>query len=359
MNKKVNIVYDNLVYKFQKSGGVSRYWYEITRRVSEKKNTNITYVSNKKSFYEIKNIKKNIIEEQIHHKILKYIPFTIKLKKNSIFHSSFYRISLQKNIINVTTVHDFTYEKYRRGLSKFIHSTIKNFAIKNSKGIICISESTKKDLLKYLPNVDENKIKVIYNGANKDFYKLKDLNLPAKFLNLLGQKIILFVGNRKHYKNFNLAIDVVSQLPTFKFCIVGNDELEKEEINSLNMKLKNRYTFYRNISDQDLNIMYNISFCLLYPSSYEGFGIPIVEANRSGCPVVANNKSSIPELVGSTRLLTDSEDVSSFISKIKLLEDEAIRQEEINLGLKNAQKFDWDITAKNVLEFYIELLKNK
>ena len=168
----LKIIYDNIIFSLQKAGGISVYWYELIKRLQNKNNVLFFEKNNENIFSKNLNIKTHI-ESRLPIKILRYLPFLKNLPEKYIFHSSYYRVSLQKNVLNIVTVYDFTYEFFRRGVAKTIHSLQKGFAINNADGIICISENTKKDLLKFYPNVDEEKVKVIYNGVVDEFKRLK------------------------------------------------------------------------------------------------------------------------------------------------------------------------------------------
>lgn len=227
----MKIVYDNIIYSLQKAGGISAYWKGLSSRL---KNSGIDII-----FYGYPN--DNIFmsyldvdfkkESSINYKINRYLDFQQKLPKGSIFHSSYYRIANQKDVVNITTVHDFTYEYYRSDLARLIHSWQKSRAINKSDGIICISENTKKDLLKFYPNIKEEKIEVIYNGVDDTFCQLKD---PSQYLKirypvLYNKKYILYVGNRNSYKNFDIAVKVVEQIHNCVLVIVGGGDISDKE----------------------------------------------------------------------------------------------------------------------------------
>jgi len=133
--------YDNIIFSLQKAGGVSDYWFELLKR----------FKLNGVQCFELDNdnvfsSQLNLItrrESRIPLKILRYLPFQKNLPAYSIFHSSYYRVSLQKNIANVTTVHDFTYEYFTKGFRQKVHTWQKSFAIRHSAGIVCVSENTK------------------------------------------------------------------------------------------------------------------------------------------------------------------------------------------------------------------------
>ncbi|WP_220797582.1 glycosyltransferase family 4 protein, partial [Paraclostridium bifermentans] len=283
-----------------------------------------------------------------------YLSLKIKIKPNSIFHSSYYRIANQRNVINIVTVHDFTYEYFISGLAKKIHVLQKKNAIKKSDGIICVSENTKEDLIKFYPYIDENKIKVIYNGVSDDFYNIEDSE--NKNNNRYSQqKFIMFVGDRSGYKNFDVAIKVVENMENYKLMIIGGKELSQYEIRLLKNSIGDRYEHLKGISNEELNILYNSAFCLLYPSSYEGFGIPVIEAMKSGCPVVAMKCSSIPEVAGNAGVLVENKNYDEFIEAVKKLENQPFRGNIIKAGFKQAQKFSWEKTYKDTVEFYKEI----
>lgn len=351
----MKIVYDNIVFSLQKIGGISVYWGELIKRVSG---------VGKVIFYESKNsnlIGENLSvatkkESTVNYKFLGRIPFLKKIEARSIFHSSYYRVSLQKDVANITTVHDFIYEKFRTGFARHLHVWQKKIAIYRSDGIICISENTKKDLIKLYPNVDEKKIRVIYNGVGKEFKNNKN-HLSHKFNELRGKKYILYVGGRSKYKNFDKAIDVLLNMKEYTFVVVGNDFTSEE--NERLKKINNRTYLFKNILTEELNILYNNAFCLLYPSSYEGFGIPIVEAMKASCPVVSVNRSSIPEISNGCALLVDRIDTDSFIKEILKLENKEFREIQINKGLIQAGKFSWDKCFNETYEFYKEVWNKK
>ena len=185
-NNKVNVISDNIIFSLQKAGGISVYWHELLSRllIETEITSNFIEIPNQNIFRKNLTIPHSKILENPHSKypliIQRYLNPSIKSK--GIFHSSYYRTVNSENIINITTVHDFTYEYYRLGLPKLIHQIQKGKAIKNSKRIICVSQNTKTDLLKFHPKLNEDYVKVIHNGVdniyqpivNKDEAALKN-----------------------------------------------------------------------------------------------------------------------------------------------------------------------------------------
>jgi len=222
-------------------------------------------------------------------------------------------------------------------------------SIKNSDHIVCISKNTKKDLLNYIPDVDESKISVIYNGVSKEYRPLHSIEQQYG-------DYILFVGGRQNYKNFEFTVNAVRDTK-YKLLICGNElsNLEKKMLDEL-LGL-HRYKFKLRPSNIELNNIYNQVHSLIYPSSYEGFGIPVLEAQRAGCPVVALNTSSIPEIIGDGGLLLNSLDKEEFKSLIFEIDSFRNRERLIEAGLYNSSKYSWTKMANGYKSLYDKLLK--
>jgi mannosyltransferase len=353
----LKVIYDNIVFNLQRSGGISVYWKELIDRVINEENVDV-------SFIEYEGSEENIFRKQLkipsnmkqlkssfpNIKINRYFNLANNLSEKVIFHSSYYRTMRGKNIINVVTVHDFTYEKKFKSYRGKIHIFQKKRALENADAIICISENTKKDMIEIYPHLESKIIKVIYNGYNsKDYYYKPDLK-P-------GNNVV-FVGARKGYKNFDKCVELMSKTQNIFLNIVG-PPLDREEVEFLNKKIPNRYKESTHVSNEELNDIYNNSICLIYLSDYEGFGIPIIEAMSAGCPVIALKKSSIPEVAGNAGLLFDTIEYDLIVNSIyKLRDDRQFREEQVELGLKNSKRFSWESCYEGVISFYQDLYKN-
>tara|TARA_B100001057_G_scaffold330542_1_gene330844 strand:+ start:8905 stop:9996 length:1092 start_codon:yes stop_codon:yes gene_type:complete len=360
--KNTKIVYDSIIYSLQSVGGISNYWTELIKRITKIHKT-INYEKKNKNIFRKEINISQLNESGIPTKILRFLPFQKKLPARSIFHSSYYRTTFQKDVVKIITIYDFIHE-YKKNI--FLRTLIRwqiNLSIKNADGIICISNSTKNDLFKFLPNINKQKVKTIYISITNHFYKIKDLKneiSDIEFNFLIDKKIILYVGSRKKtYKNFSLTLDIVEALKECVLVSVGPDEISNKERAEINRKIKGRFYHLTKLSSNKLNKLYNLSFCLIYPSTYEGFGIPVLEAMKAGCPVVSTNMSSIPEVVENAAILVKQIKKENFIEAIKLLDDHNFRSNLINKGKAQAEKFSWNKCFEETNKFYHDIYNKK
>ena len=334
----MKIIFDNIIFDLQKFGGISRYWLEVTNRF---KASNECYFFNGLTNEKISNhFKVSNKESAVPIRFLRYLDFQRKAD-GDIFHSSYYRI--MKGIKNVVTVHDFTYEYYRKGLAKYLHSYQKKRAIQNAELIICISESTKKDLYKFYPNLNK-KVNVIYNGVGEKFKKIYDY----KTFN----SRVLYVGDRKNYKNFDQLVDALKLTNDFELDIVGGGKLTKQELSKLN---KINFKHYEAINDEGLNQLYNISFAFVYPTLYEGFGLPIIEAFKAGCPVVCHKGSSTVEIAKDCAIVGEISPEFILESLIKL-KDLDFRKKLVDKAILEAKNYSWDKCFEQTRKAYKSIL---
>lgn len=258
----------------------------------------------------------------------------------------------------VSMVHDVIYKAdpdflpsiYRMYLQFFAH-----FSIRISDLIITISEYSKKDILRHY-NIDEGKIKVILQSANKEFRPLSlsetEKNDLKKSLGISG-KIVLYVGMLENRKNISGIIKVADELlntdANALFLLVGKVGYGGEKILREARKRKN-IKHLTNIDDNILKKLYNTADAFLFPSYYEGFGYPPLEAMQSGLPVVASDNTSLSEIIAQGGILHDADDFKSMANDIKrLLSDENFSRDMRNLGIKRAADFSLDSTVKEII----------
>lgn len=358
------VLLDNIIFSLQKSGGISVVWQEHIARLLKDTDFKCRFIEYDKA---INNIFRKIVT--IPTECLKILPSrNLKIKRyfnikgdeyNSpyIFHSSYYRIDKNKLAKNITTVHDFNYEYFVSGLKQKIHSSQKGYAINNSDAIICISNSTKRDLLHFFPNVNTDIVHVVHNGVNPGFHRIKVENYKL-LLPFENGGFILYVGGRHaQYKNFSLVVDVCHDLK-IPLVIAGGEQFLEQEIINLNTKLgQSNYTYLSSLPTEDLNELYNRALALVYPSLYEGFGIPILEAQKAGCPVIAFAVSSIPEVMGNSDLILKEKTIGAVTSALKeLMNSPNLRDCEIQKGIANSNLFSWDNTYNETIKIYKSLL---
>lgn len=347
------LFFDNIVYALQPFGGISNYWFELTRRFLSSNEFDI-------HFFETGSPKDNLFRKSLTidpEKIVntnrggiiteRFFRIPLQVKGKGIFHSSYFRMPhMNTNLYTVTTVHDFIHEKYHGYLRTMLHNYAKRRAINESNIIITVSNNTRNDLLNYYPNVDENRVIVIHNGVSEHFKPL-----PNK--NKLLPKFVLYVGSRDHYKNFNFVLEVLSMNTNLELVVIGKP-FSKTESKLLHSKLKQKVTLLTGIDTIKLNELYNSATCLFYPSSYEGFGIPLVESMKAGCPFIALKGSSITEVAGNAGILLETLNVDEASNAIQKIEKS--RESLIEKGFVQSEKFSWQNCFNETQNIYKTLL---
>jgi mannosyltransferase len=350
----INLYYDNIVFDLQNIGGISSYWYELTTRLLDNPDVNMKFYQTSTTSDNILGTGLNLNADQVavRNKAGKLVERFRTLNdwdfaEKGVFHSSYFRVPVKHSKVKVvSTIHDFTHDLFFKGPRVWIHNYAKRRSVARSDAIITVSENTKIDLLKYFPKLDERKIHVIYNGVSEKF----------KHLATLGDQeysMLLFVGNRDAYKNFKFTVELVARDKGYTLNIVGSPLSLAEKL-YLDAILPGRYIIHSYISTEHLNLLYNQAACLVYPSSYEGFGIPLLEAMRAGCPFLALNGSSIPEVAGDAGYLLRSLDLDEADAALKRIV--ADRPSFSEKGYKQAEKFSWDKCYSETYNLYNSLI---
>jgi len=226
--------------------------------------------------------------------------------------------------------------------------------IKRASHIIVDSQSTRSDLIKYL-KIPDNRISVIYLGVNHSRFKPYSINL-------LDKPYILYVGSERPRKNlgrlFQAFTKLKTEFPELKLVKVGpsgrhkrfrRDTMRKSDTLGISRDI----IFVDYTSELDLAYYYSSAALLAYPSLYEGFGLPPLEAMACGCPVVTSNTSSLPEVVGEAGIMVNPLDIDSLVEAMRqVLTDNELRDNMVRKGLEQSRKFSWEKTAEQTLKVY-------
>jgi len=268
----------------------------------------------------------------------------------------------------VVTLHDVGFKYFPElytPLERIYHNWCMRFSVKHANRIIAISKATKEDLVK-LYNADEKKITVIYHGYDrKKYFVKKDPQNPK--IKPLGQ-YIYFIGRLEAKKNLITLVKAFALLKQnrfvkYKLVLAGRPGYQYEQISDLISSLddfvKRDIIELGYVSDEDAPLYMRNADIFAFPSNFEGFGMPLVEAMASGVPVVASNTTSIPEILNGAGLLHSVHDHKQLCDHLlRLIGDQKAYQKYVKSGLLRATDFKWEDAASKTLEVIEELASN-
>lgn len=310
-----------------------------------------------------------------------YPPFSLKSilllhkllakERIDVFHSPFCVIPLLAKCPQVMTVHDLMAIKYpgffagRRFLARIFGRTyfkiFMTLSLKKAKAILAVSKQIKEDLIDFMPNT-QHKITVTHEGVEESFRKIPEERKIALFRrvhNLKG-KTVLYLGSIRPHKNIDRLIKAFSILLSqsdveCQLVIAGEKDKNLLALKSLTntLGLSNKIVFLDHLSQREVILLMNAADIFVFPSLYEGFGLPPLEAMACGTPVVASNIASIPEVVGEAAILVNPKDEQEIAyAMLRLFTDSNLRQELIEKGYQRIRFFTWNNTAKQTLRIY-------
>lgn len=359
------ILFDNQMFTFQRFGGVTRYFADLMYNLpdGEFASTMPAYfcenhyvVNTYGQKYASLNFPKNYrVRRRIYQLVNNmYALQAIRSGEYDIFHPTYFSpyfldIVKSKGKPFVLTVHDMTFEHYPQDVLIY-DKTIPNkkLLVAEADHIIAVSENTKRDIVELL-GTDPSKISVVHHG-----YRLVT-DASAQ----LFDRYILYVGERKGYKNFYRWLSAIRSLlvidPTLKVVCTGNPFTKHEE------DLFRKWNIDKSViqisaNDAQMASLYRHALCFVFPSQYEGFGIPILEAFYNGCPVCLSNASCFPEVAGDAALYFNPNDAQSMYDALReIITKETLRKELVAKGYERAKGFTLERMVENTCDVYRKL----
>jgi glycosyltransferase involved in cell wall biosynthesis len=356
--------------------GIGWFSYEILKRLTQNHPEHqFLFIFDRpydSSFVFADNVEAIVVGPQARHPFLYLIWFEFSipriLKKHQVdlFLSPDSYLSLSTSIPSVTVIHDLNFEYYPKDLlffARMYNKTMFPRFARKAKRVISVSEYSKQDIHK-LYGIPKEQIDVVYNAANErfkalDFTEIEDVRKEYSG----GIPYFVYVGALNPRKNLVNLLKAFDQLcekegAKAKMIVVGNKMYRTQAIDDTykNMKFKEQVVFLGHLKTEDLNRIYGAALALAYVSYFEGFGIPIVEAFRSHCPVITSNVTSMPEVAGDAALLVDPfsvDEISSALSRI--LNEDDLRKQLIEKGCQQVKKFSWDISAEKMWESLVKI----
>jgi glycosyltransferase involved in cell wall biosynthesis len=363
-------LYDHQIFEGQVFGGISRYFFELMNRYYNNQILNFKLsliysdnhyltgapFSHHLSSHIIPSLPgkrcSNLQREFLHAANIHWSERQISKGNYDLFHPTYYDpyfLKYLKGRPYVLTVYDMIHELYPDMLSGDPTSDQKKIVVNRADIIIAISESTKKDIVKIF-DIDPALIKVVYLATSLG-------NIKPDTTLVLPQRYILFIGNRTIYKNFIFFITSLSSLlkrdrSLHVICAGGGNFSEKEQ-NLLKKLNINKQVLYYSFNDSMLFQLYAKAQLFVFPSLYEGFGIPMLEAFSCGCPVAASFTSSLPEVGGDAAQYFDPTNATSLLDTVEeILNNQHLQESLKNRGYLRLKDFSWEKTAEDTERVY-------
>jgi len=303
------------------------------------------------------------IREQIH------VPWVLRRERPDVFHAPHYVLPPAARCRSVVTIHDcihLMFPQYLPNRAAYAYARASMWsAVRRSHRILTVSEASKRDIIHFF-NVAPEKIVVVYNAIDERFSMAPGEEDVARVRERyqLDHEFVLYVGNIKPHKNLVRLIEAFDLLrqragcDQLKLLIIG-DEISK--LPALRRavhrhKLHKHVRFLGFQPDATLAILYRLAAVFVFPSLYEGFGLPPLEAMACGTPVVTSNVSSLPEVTGDAAMLVDPYDVESIAGGVQgVLQSPALRDELREKGIRRAREFSWERSVARTRELYQEI----
>lgn len=364
-DRTVSVLFDHQCF-WEKFGGVSRYFTEILKTNNEYANYQLAlkYSNNeylKELDFAYKPFLSNVQIPKKHYLISAVNkPNSIKTIKHSdasivhLTHYDPYLFKYLKGKVVISTIHDLNFFATPQFFGKQT-KLLKNWqtqCINKSDKLITISENSKKDLVNFF-NIPEEKISIIYHGISDVFSKSSERNI-------LPYPYILFVGRRNGYKNFSIVEKVFSMItdkyPDIRLVCTGLPFSDNEKKHFANLKINSKVIHF-SATERDLVNLYSNALFFVFPSFYEGFGFPLLEAMACECPVLCSNASCFPEIASNAASYFDPNSVEELCEKmIEIIENERLRTNLIKNGLKRKKDFSWEESRIKHFELYKSLI---
>lgn len=383
----MKILYDSQVFDIQKSGGISRYFVEIIKNLPndfsyslETAYSRNVYLANSSLVSLSENSKMQKLESFLPHLHFKgkgriqklrnrilYSNFItnrmrdIEALKNQdfdVFHPTYYDPYFLDYIGNkpfVLTIHDMIHEKFPEMLCDVKTIENKKLLAQKATHIIAISEQTKKDVINLL-GISEKKISVVYHGTSSI------VDVAASSLGNKYGKYFLFTGTRNIYKNFYFMLialaDFLKKYPEVKLVCTSSDfnEFEKKLIKILGLENQVVHTFFE--TDTQMYELYKNAIAFIFPSYYEGFGIPVLEAFEACCPCILADASCFREVAQDSALYFDPKNKMQLVSCAEqLLNDSELRNSFAEKGKNRLKAFSWEKAARETSEVYSKVIE--
>lgn len=294
---------------------------------------------------------------------------SLKGKKLDLFHKTAFSPPIfyqGKTVVTVADLIGMLFPENFGPIASLYWSKWLPYSIQKADFIITISEATQKDVIRLL-KIPEEKIQTIYIACSKEFRLIQDKNKlqEIKIKYHLPDDYLLFVGTNEPRKNLAFLVkafyDLKKEFPNLKLVIVGKKGWEKEplsvKVDQLNLKKEILFPGY--VDQEDLPGIYNLAKMLVFPSLYEGFGLPVLEALSCGLPVVCADNSSLPEVLGEAGFFIKANEIETYgknitqVLKLNKSQLDKLREK----SLYQAQKFSWEKCARETLKVYESLIQ--
>lgn len=356
----MKIVLDNIIFSLQTCGGISGMFSRLVSGLQRAPGVELFAIERDDATRNIFRQQIDIAASQIIRatgplRLDRYTPVSpslIPFDEPFIFHSSYYRYCRHPKAIGVTTLHDFTYEVMRLygWLPTLVHSRQKNQALRHSRAVACVSHATLSDFRRLLPSTPGQIVEVIPNAP-------LCTPRPEAAPSTRRNRDVLFVGARAYNKNFSLLVDAL--VDTDWRLVLCSSTLTPDELSRLERKLQpGQWEIHVFPDDDALSRIYSRSHCLVYPSSYEGFGIPIIEAQEHGLPVVTGPCPASVEIGGGAAIVMDDYTPEALRTALQRLRDPQVCTTLAEQGRANAARYRWDEIVAAYLRLYSSGLRS-